>query len=98
MTKLSPTEQRVLKLFLAEYAIREIATLLNRSPRTIEGIKKRIMEKLEVTTTVGLVRYAFEAGWLDSKTLQPVERMTTNEEQLLQALRQLQFTLEKYLP
>ena len=96
MSQLTEQEQKVLKLILAEYSNREIANIIHRSTRTVEGIKYRIMDKLEVTTVVGLVKYAIENGWLDSKQLivpEPSRRL----DKVNKCLQELHKALTEYL-
>jgi DNA-binding NarL/FixJ family response regulator len=60
LTKLSPTELRVLKL-LAEYKTsKEIATELFMSPRTVEHHRANICEKLDLRGSHALIKFAVE--------------------------------------
>lgn len=43
----------------------EIGDKLFISPRTVEGHRKNIMEKMGVTNTAGMVVYAIKKGWVD---------------------------------
>jgi DNA-binding NarL/FixJ family response regulator len=60
--KLSPRQREVLQLFAEGYSAKEIATMLNISPRTVEFHKYRIMEALAVKTSAELVQYAIKHG------------------------------------
>lgn len=57
-TKLSEKEITVLRLMCEERSTREIADMVEASPRTIEAIRDRIKAKLNVKTTAGLILYA----------------------------------------
>jgi len=50
----------VLRLLVQGQRVKEIATALNLSPRSVESIKYRMMQDLNVQSTAGLVRYAIE--------------------------------------
>lgn len=62
---LTTREIQILKLIVAESTNIEIAEELNVSKRTVEGHKKKIMEKIHARNTAGLVRYALENGITD---------------------------------
>lgn len=47
------------------HAMKEIATQLKLSPRTLETYKARAMAKLELTHRAEIVRYALRRGWID---------------------------------
>ncbi len=59
---LSPREIEVIKLFVEGLLYKEIANKLSISPRTVETHKKNILEKLNLKTTVDLVKYAIKNG------------------------------------
>jgi DNA-binding NarL/FixJ family response regulator len=66
-TKLSPDplsqrERQVLQLVAEGKTTKEIASLLNISVKTAETHRTRIMKKLEIHETAGLVRYAVRRG------------------------------------
>jgi len=61
-TPLSEREIEVIKLFVNGYSYKEIAERLSISTRTVETHKKNILEKLELKTTVDLVKYAIRNG------------------------------------
>ncbi len=58
--KLSPTEREVLKLIAEDRTSKEIAELLGSSPRTIESHRQRISQKLELSGSHSLLRFAFD--------------------------------------
>jgi DNA-binding NarL/FixJ family response regulator len=60
--KLSDRELDVLKGFAKGLSYKEIAAVLDISPRTVETHKNNIQEKLGVTTTADLVKYALKEG------------------------------------
>ena len=62
---LSSREQEVLKLFSDGHSNKEIADKLFISTRTVESHKNHIMQKLELKTTVDLVKFAIKNGILE---------------------------------
>ncbi len=51
-----------LKLACSELTYKEIADKMFLSPRTIDGYRDALFEKLNVKTRVGLVMYAIKNG------------------------------------
>ena len=62
---LSEREKEVLMLVCMEYTASEIAAKMFISPRTVEAIKDRLMERFGVKNSVGLVFYAMKNRLLD---------------------------------
>ncbi len=62
--KISLTEKEVavLKLICGEYTTTEIGEKIHLSPRTVEGVRSALLEKIGVRNTVGLVVYALKNG------------------------------------
>ena len=60
--KLSEKETEFLKLACTEMTYKEIADKMFLSPRTIDGYRDALFEKLNVKTRVGLVMYAIKTG------------------------------------
>lgn len=60
--QLTPRELEVITLICQEYTNAEIAEKLFLSPRTIEGYRNKLLEKLGVKNTAGIVRYAVTNG------------------------------------
>jgi two-component system nitrate/nitrite response regulator NarL len=58
--ELSARQQEVLRLIVDGQRMKEIASTLNLSPRTVETIKYEMMRTLNVHSTTELVRYAIE--------------------------------------
>jgi len=56
--ELTSREIEVLKLICQELTANEIANLIFLSPRTVEGIRTKLLEKIGVKNTAGLVMYA----------------------------------------
>jgi DNA-binding NarL/FixJ family response regulator len=56
--QLNDKETEVLKLICAEHTNAEIAAKVFLSPRTVEGIRANLLEKIGVRNTAGLVLYA----------------------------------------
>ena len=62
---LTQREKEVLRYVVEEYPNREIARRLNRSIRTVENHRARILRKLNTNKTSKLVRYAIKTGVID---------------------------------
>ncbi len=63
--KLTPRELEILKFVAEGYSNQLIADKLFISVRTVESHKNHIMQKLELTTTVDLVKYALKNRIID---------------------------------
>lgn len=61
----SEREKEVLNLVCMEYTAQEIAAKMEISPRTVEAIKDRLMERFGVKNSVGLVFFAMKNGLID---------------------------------
>jgi DNA-binding NarL/FixJ family response regulator len=59
---LSKREIEILKLVGQELTTQQIADKLFISPRTVENHRSKIMQKLDVKSTVGLIKYALKHG------------------------------------
>jgi two-component system response regulator NreC len=59
---LSPRERQVLQLLAEGRKTREVAALLSLSLKTAESHRARLMKKLDIKETAGLVRYALREG------------------------------------
>jgi DNA-binding NarL/FixJ family response regulator len=59
---LSPRERRVVQLIAEGQSTRQVAALLKISVKTAETHRARIMTKLNIHQTAGLVRYAIRRG------------------------------------
>jgi DNA-binding NarL/FixJ family response regulator len=63
--QLSDRELEVLKLICNEFTTQEISEKIFLSPRTVEGLRQKLLEKLNVKNTVGLVLYAFRNSLIE---------------------------------
>lgn len=59
---LNDRELEFLRLVCTEYTYKEIAVQMYLSPRTIDGYRDSLFEKLNVKTRIGLVMYAIRNG------------------------------------
>ena len=59
---LTPREREVLQLLAEGRSVKEIASILDISPRTVEFHKYNVMEKLGLRTTAELTQYAIKHG------------------------------------
>jgi DNA-binding CsgD family transcriptional regulator len=57
-TSLTPRQREVLQLIAEGRTMKEVASILNISPRTAESHKYEIMQVLGVETTAALIQYA----------------------------------------
>ena len=60
LDKLSPTERRILKLISEDRTSKEIAELLQCSVRTVEAHRQNVSQKLELSGSHSLLRFAFD--------------------------------------
>lgn len=59
---LAPRERQVLQLVAEGKTSKEVAAIMGLSVKTAESYRTRLMEKLEIHQTAGLVRYAIRNG------------------------------------
>ena len=59
---LSPRQREVLQLLAEGKSAKDIASILNISPRTVEFHKYRMMEQLKIKTSAELIQYAVKCG------------------------------------
>jgi DNA-binding NarL/FixJ family response regulator len=62
LARLNEKEIQFLKLACTEMTYKEIAEQMHLSPRTIDGYRDALFEKLNLKTRVGLVMYAIKNG------------------------------------
>lgn len=62
---LTDKEKQVIQLLCMEYTAAEIAQKMEISPRTVESIKDRLMERFGLKNTAGLVFYAVKNNLID---------------------------------
>ena len=62
---LTPREQEVMRLLAEGLSAKEIAEKLFISKKTVENHRSNIMRKLDLHSTVELVRYAAKFGLID---------------------------------
>lgn len=62
---LTPRERQVLQLVAEGKTTKEIAGLLGLTVKSAESYRTRIMEKLDIHETAGLVRYAIRRGLIE---------------------------------
>jgi DNA-binding NarL/FixJ family response regulator len=61
-TTLTNQQRRIVQLVAKDYTNKQIASALGVSQKTVETHRHAIRTKLNLTTTAGLVRYAFRNG------------------------------------
>jgi DNA-binding NarL/FixJ family response regulator len=62
---MSDKEKEVVRLLCMEYTAAEIAIKMEISPRTVESIKDRLMERFGLKNTAGLVFFAVKNNMID---------------------------------
>lgn len=62
---LTEREREILQLIAEGHTSRAIAERLGLKTKTVQNHRANIMDKLEIRTTAGLVRYALQAGLVD---------------------------------
>lgn len=63
---LNDKEKEILRLMCKELTTTEIGTAIHLSPRTVEGIRSTLIDKLEVRNSTGLIIYAVKNGIADA--------------------------------
>jgi DNA-binding CsgD family transcriptional regulator len=66
--RLTPRQKQVLALVALEYTTEDIARLIDREPKTVEGHLACIYQKLRVHSRVGAVLQAISLGELPNDT------------------------------
>jgi DNA-binding NarL/FixJ family response regulator len=62
---LTPREEQVLRLLAEGHSAREVGEKLFISPKTVENHRANIMDKLDLHSTLDLIRYAVRLGLID---------------------------------
>ena len=63
-TKLSKREKQVIRLIAKEYTTPQIAKELNLAETTVDTHRRNMISKLGIKSSLGLVRYAYENGFI----------------------------------
>lgn len=63
--KLSSLEMLVIKLICKEYNTKEIAQMIHKGVRTVEGIRSNILKKTGAKNSNGIVMFAIKKGFVD---------------------------------
>ncbi len=66
--RLTPRQRQVLELIARGRSRKEMATLLNVSPKTIDTYRAQIMEQLDIHESAGLVRFAVKSGMVPAES------------------------------
>jgi DNA-binding NarL/FixJ family response regulator len=66
-SRLSERESEVLRMIAEGHAVKDVATRLGISTRTLETYRSRAMDKLGLKTRADIVRHALQRGWLRSE-------------------------------
>lgn len=69
--ELTEREVHILTLIALEYTNSEIASNLNISPKTVDGHRRKLLQKFEVRNSAGLIRVAMEGGHISSDPHDP---------------------------
>ena len=79
LMSLNERELEFMKLVCTEWTYKEIADRMYLSPRTIDGYRDALFEKLNVKTRVGLAMYAVRNGIVNLDTIGTLARETPVE-------------------
>lgn len=60
--QLTKRQREILQLIAKGYTSKEMAQMLNLSPKTIETHRTQLMKQLDIHDVAGLVRYAIRVG------------------------------------
>ncbi len=63
--RLTPREQEIMRLLAEGFKIKEISEMLGISPKTVENHRSHIMQKLDMQSSIEMVRYAAKIGLID---------------------------------
>lgn len=63
--RLTEREQQIFRLIVEGHATKDIAALLNLSPRTVEKHRSNIASKLDIHDVMTMLRYAVQIGVVD---------------------------------
>ena len=67
--KLSDKEIAILRMICEEKSTKEIADLVDLSPRTVEAIRDKLKVKTGAKSLAGLVMYAFKSGIIENRPI-----------------------------
>jgi DNA-binding NarL/FixJ family response regulator len=67
--KLSDKEITILRMICEEKSTKEIADLVDLSPRTVEAIRDKLKVKTGAKSLAGLVMYAVKSGIIENRTI-----------------------------
>lgn len=67
--KLTDKEISILRMICEEKSTKEIADLVDLSPRTVEAIRDKLKVKTGAKSLAGLVMYAVKSGIIESRTM-----------------------------
>lgn len=67
--KLTDKEISILRMICEEKSTKEIADLVDLSPRTVEAIRDKLKVKTGTKSLAGLVMYAVKSGIIESRTM-----------------------------
>jgi DNA-binding CsgD family transcriptional regulator len=62
---LTPRERQVLQLVAEGKTTKEVAVILGVAVKTAETHRSNVMDKLDIHSTAGLVRYAIRSGLIE---------------------------------
>lgn len=65
--KLTDKEKHILRLICEEKSTKEIADMVDLSPRTVEAIRDKLKSKTGAKSMAGLVMYAIKSGIIENK-------------------------------
>ena len=67
LERLTPRLREILQLIAEGHTTKEIARILNTSPKTVENHRARLMQRLHIRDVASLVRYAIQSGMVEAR-------------------------------
>ncbi len=81
--RISKLEKTVIQLVFDEYSSKEISEVIDRSKRTVDGIKLELYKKIKVKNVAGLLKWSIEnqiiklqgvsSEWIDIRQKKPTD-------------------------
>jgi DNA-binding NarL/FixJ family response regulator len=85
---LNDKEIAILKLMCEEKSTKEIAYIVDLSPRTVEAIRDKLKQKTGAKSTTGLIMYAVKSGLINEDGWDEAELLNEEEKRILTLLKE----------
>ena len=67
LERLTPRLREILQLIAEGHTTKEIARILNTTPKTVENHRASLMQRLDIRNVASLVRYAIQSGMIEAR-------------------------------